>query len=44
MDGERSDSVDRPDARSSHPDAVLFWKELHNSRKAVAEDRQEAAM
>jgi hypothetical protein len=41
-DEERSDSVDRPDARSSHPDVVLFWEEYHYSGKAVVEDRPDA--
>jgi hypothetical protein len=39
---KRSDSVDRPDARSSHPDAVMFWEELRYFGKAVTEDRQDA--
>jgi hypothetical protein len=30
------------DARSSRPDAVLFWEEYHYSGKAVAEDRLDA--
>jgi hypothetical protein len=38
-DAKRSDSEDRPDARPSRPEVVLFWKELHYSRKTVAEDR-----
>jgi hypothetical protein len=42
-DAERNDSVDRPDARSSRPDVVLYWEELHYSGKAVAEDRPDAA-
>jgi len=37
-DVERSDGVDRSDARPSHPDAVLFWEEYRYSGKAVAED------
>jgi hypothetical protein len=43
MDEKRSDNVDRPDARSSRPDAILFWKEYRYSGKAVAEDRLNAA-
>jgi hypothetical protein len=42
-DAERSDSINRPDAWSSHPDAVIFLEELHYSRMAVAEDRPDAA-
>jgi hypothetical protein len=38
-----SDSVDRLDAQSSCPDAVLFWEEYHFSGKAVVEDRSDAA-
>jgi hypothetical protein len=37
-DVERSDSEDRPDARPSRSDVVLFWEELRYSRKAVVED------
>jgi hypothetical protein len=42
-DAERSDSIDRPDARSSRLDAVLFWEEYRYSGKAVAEDRLDTA-
>jgi hypothetical protein len=49
-DEERSDSVDRldarlsrPDAQSSHSDTVLFWEELRYSGKAVVEDRLDGA-
>jgi len=35
---KRSYSEDLPDAWPSHPNVVLFWKELHYSRKTVAED------
>jgi hypothetical protein len=40
-DAKRSDSIDRPDARSSRPDAVLFWKEYHYFGKTVAENRSD---
>jgi hypothetical protein len=39
MSSKRSDSEDRPNARPSHLDMVLFWEELPYSRKAVAKDR-----
>jgi hypothetical protein len=42
-DAERSDSFDRPDARSSRSDAVLFWEELRYSGKAVLEDHPDVA-
>jgi hypothetical protein len=42
-DAKRSDSVDRPDARSSRPDTVLFWEELRYSGKVVTEYRPYAA-
>jgi len=42
-DAERSDSIDRPDARSSRRDVVLFWEELRYSRKAVVEDNPDTA-
>jgi hypothetical protein len=41
-DVERSDNLDRPDARSSRPDAVLFWKEYRYSGNEVAENCQDA--
>jgi len=37
-DAERSDNENRPDARSSRLNMVLFWEELLYSRKAVTED------
>jgi len=42
-DAERSDSVDRLDARSNRPDAVLFWEELRYYGKEVTKDRLDAA-
>jgi hypothetical protein len=42
-DVERSDNVDRSDALSSLLEVVLFWKEYLYSRKAVVEDRLDAA-
>jgi len=42
-DMERSDSIDRPNARSSRPDAVLFWEEYRYSGKAVVEDLPDIA-
>jgi hypothetical protein len=42
-DVERSDNVDRSDALSSRLEVVLFWKEYLYSRKAVVEDRLDAA-
>jgi hypothetical protein len=42
MVAEMSDSIDRPDARSSCPDAVLFWEELRYYEKAVAKDHPDA--
>jgi hypothetical protein len=43
-DAERSDSEDRPDARPSRLDLVLFGEELRYSRKAIVEDRPDEAM
>jgi len=40
-DAEKSDNIDRPDARSCLPDTVLFWEEYRYSRKVVTEDRSE---
>jgi hypothetical protein len=42
-DAERSDSIDRPNARSSRPNVVLFCEELGYSRMLVTEDRPDAA-
>jgi hypothetical protein len=40
---EISDNIDCPDARTSRSDAVLFWKELRYSIKAVAENHLDEA-
>jgi hypothetical protein len=42
-DAEMSDNINRPDARSSRLDVVLFWEELRYFGKAIAEDRPDAA-